>query len=96
MKLLSMSQKKSHIMEIQLNGGSVSDKIDWAREHLEKPLLIKEVFSQDEMIDIIGVTKGKGFKGQSLLSLSLEALQVASITSVITVTSLLRKESLWL
>ncbi|XP_071813415.1 large ribosomal subunit protein uL3-like isoform X2 [Apostichopus japonicus] len=63
MKLLSMSQKKSHIMEIQLNGGSVADKIEWAREHLEKPLLVKEVFAPDELIDIIGVTKGKGFKG---------------------------------
>lgn len=66
MKLLSMSQKKSHIMEIQLNGGSVADKIEWAREHLEKPLLVKEVFAPDELIDIIGVTKGKGFKGQFL------------------------------
>lgn len=64
MKLLPIRQKKAHIMEIQLNGGSVSDKIDWARERLEKPLLVKEVFTQDEMIDVIGVTKGKGFKGE--------------------------------
>ena len=51
-------------MEIQINGGSVSDKIDWAKEKLEKPHPISEVFSQDEMLDIIGVTKGKGFKGK--------------------------------
>lgn len=50
-------------MEIQLNGGSVDDKIKWVREHLEKPVPVSQVFAKDEMIDCIGVTKGKGFKG---------------------------------
>ena len=30
MKILRRRQKKAHIMEIQLNGGSVSDKVDFA------------------------------------------------------------------
>lgn len=63
MKLLRQRQKKAHIMEIQLNGGTVAQKVDWARQHLEKPVPITQVFAQDEMIDCIGVTKGKGFKG---------------------------------
>jgi len=63
MKLLNQRQKKSHIMEIQLNGGTIAQKVDWARQHLEKPVPISSVFAQDEMIDVIGVTKGKGFKG---------------------------------
>jgi len=63
MKLLKQRQKKAHIMEIQLNGGSISQKLDWAKKHLEKPIPIKQVFAQDEMIDVIGVTKGKGFEG---------------------------------
>merc|ERR1711913_217958 len=50
-------------MEIQVNGGTIAQKVDWARQHLEKPVPITSVFAQDEMIDIIGVTKGKGFKG---------------------------------
>lgn len=50
-------------MEIQVNGGSISDKVDWVRDHMEKAVPVKEVFSQDEVIDCIGVTKGKGFKG---------------------------------
>jgi len=50
-------------MEIQVNGGNISQKVDWAYEHFEKPVQIGDVFCQDEMIDIIGVTKGKGFKG---------------------------------
>jgi large subunit ribosomal protein L3e len=63
MKLMKRRQKKAHIMEIQLNGGTVSDKVNWAREHLERQIPIGNVFSQDEMIDLIGVTKGHGFKG---------------------------------
>ena len=51
-------------MEIQVNGGgSVAGKLAWVREHLEKNVTVHDVFSQNEMIDIIGVTKGKGFKG---------------------------------
>lgn len=64
MKLLKQRQKKAHIMEIQVNGGSIEDKVNWAREHLEKPIPIDSVFAQDEMIDCIGVTKGKGYKGK--------------------------------
>lgn len=63
MKLLRQRQKKAHIMEIQLNGGTIEDKVQWAREHLEKPVPISSVFTADEMIDVIGVTKGKGYKG---------------------------------
>ncbi|XP_071976079.1 ribosomal protein uL3-like [Engystomops pustulosus] len=63
MKLLPFRQKKSHVMEIQLNGGTVSEKVDWALEKLEKQVPVNTVFGQDEMIDVIGVTKGKGMKG---------------------------------
>merc|ERR1712010_207451 len=63
MKILRRRQKKAHIMEIQLNGGSVADKVDFARNHFEKEVPVTAVFAKDEMIDVIGVTKGHGFKG---------------------------------
>ncbi|CAH2220969.1 60S ribosomal L3 [Pelobates cultripes] len=63
MRLLPLRQKKSHLMEIQVNGGTISEKVDWAREKLEQQVAISGVFGQDEMIDVIGVTKGKGYKG---------------------------------
>jgi len=62
-KLLRKRQKKAHLMEIQLNGGSIADKVDWARERFEQPMSVSTVFDQDELIDIIGVTKGRGVKG---------------------------------
>lgn len=63
MKKIGLRQKKSHVMEIQVNGGTIAEKVDWAREHLEKEVNVSDVFLQDELIDCIGVTKGKGYKG---------------------------------
>jgi len=63
MKLMKRREKKAHIMEVQLNGGSVDDKVNFAKEHLEKQVPVKQVFEGNEMIDVIGVTKGHGFKG---------------------------------
>merc|ERR1712042_401188 len=62
-KLLRKRQKKAHIMEVQLNGGSVADKVDYAYGLFEKTIPIFDVFNKNEMIDLVGVTKGKGFKG---------------------------------
>ena len=42
MRLLPLRQKKSHLMEVQLNGGSIADKVDWAREKLEQAVPVDE------------------------------------------------------
>ena len=63
MKKVRIGQKKAHLMEIQINGGTIAQKVDWAVEHFEKEVGVDQVFAQDEMIDVIGVTKGHGFEG---------------------------------
>ena len=68
MAIVVCRQKKAHIMEVQLNGGSISDKVNFAREHFEKEVPVGKVFAQDEMIDVIGVTKGHGYKGENSFS----------------------------
>jgi large subunit ribosomal protein L3e len=60
---VKIGQKKAHIMEVQLNGGTVAQKVEWARDHFEKTVDVSCVFEQDEMIDVIGVSKGHGFEG---------------------------------
>lgn len=60
---LRLGQKKAHIMEIQVNGGSIKEKVDFSRRLLEKFVPVDQVFKKDEMIDTIGITKGKGFQG---------------------------------
>ena len=63
-RLVKLRQKKAHLCEIQVNGGkTVADKVDWARSLLEKRVPIDTVFSQNEMIDCLGVTKGHGYTG---------------------------------
>ena len=58
-----LSQKKAHVMEIQLNGGSIPDKVEYAQGLFEKPVEISTIFDQDECVDVIAVTKGHGFEG---------------------------------
>lgn len=63
MSKLNLRQKKNHIMEIQINGGNVPQKVDFATGLFEKEVTVDSVFQQDEHMDIIGVTKGKGTQG---------------------------------
>lgn len=60
---VNLRQKKAHVMEIQINGGSVSDKVDFAKNLFEQEIKIDSIFKQNELIDVIGITKGKGFEG---------------------------------
>jgi len=60
---LNLRQKKAHVMEIQVNGGTVPQKVEFAKKLLEKEVKVDSVFNLDEYIDVIGVTKGKGFEG---------------------------------
>jgi len=62
-KRVKLRQKKAHIMEIQVNGGSVADKVDYAYGLFEKQVPISSVFQMNEMIDTVAVTKGHGFEG---------------------------------
>ncbi len=54
---------KAPLMEIQVNGGSVQEKINWAYAHLEKDFGVSDVFNEGDFTDVIGVTKGHGFEG---------------------------------
>lgn len=63
-KKLNLRLKKAHIMEIQINGGKdVQEKVDFAKSLFEKEVPVDAVFSKDELVDVAGVTKGKGFEG---------------------------------
>jgi len=63
MKKIGVRQKKAHLMEIQINGGDVPAKVDWAKPLLEREVPVDTVFTQNDMIDTIGVTTGHGFEG---------------------------------
>jgi len=56
-------QKKAHIMEIQVNGGTIEQKVKFGHDLFEKQVPVDSIFEQNGMIDVCGVTKGKGFEG---------------------------------
>ena len=60
---LNFRQKKAQLMEIQVNGGTIAQKVDWAVGKLESEVSVGEIFENNEMIDTIGVTKGHGTTG---------------------------------
>ena len=56
---------KKHIekMEIGCGGADAKEKLEYAKSLLGKELKISEVFKPGEFIDIIAITKGKGWQG---------------------------------
>jgi len=56
-------QKKAHIMEIQINGGTTEDKVKYGLSLFEKTVSVDAVFNKNEMVDVVGITKGHGMEG---------------------------------
>ena len=48
---------------LQVNGGSTADKVDFAYNLFEQKVPIDQVFSTNEMLDTIAITKGRGTEG---------------------------------
>jgi len=62
-RLTGLSKKKPDLMEIAVGGGSIEEQLKYAKGLLGKAVGVSDVFYIGESIDIIGVTKGKGFQG---------------------------------
>eukprot|EP00210_Caulerpa_lentillifera_P003698 g3531.t1 len=60
---IPLSQKRAHTIEIQINGGNIAEKVDFAYKLFEKEIPIKSIFSEGELIDCISVSKGRGREG---------------------------------
>jgi large subunit ribosomal protein L3 len=61
-KLAGFPRKKPEELEVAY-GGSVEDALAFAKEHLGKELKFSEVFGAGELVDISGVTRGRGLQG---------------------------------
>lgn len=48
---------------LQVNGGTVADKVNYAKRLLEKEIPIDSVFGEGEKIDVMAATKGHGYEG---------------------------------
>jgi large subunit ribosomal protein L3 len=59
----SISQKAPDFVEIPVTGGSIEEQMTYVKELLGKEVTISDIFAPGQGIDIIAVTKGKGFQG---------------------------------
>ncbi len=56
-------KKAPEIREFRIGGGSIDDKIKYAKEILGKEIKINDTLREGDMVDTIAITKGKGFQG---------------------------------
>lgn len=60
---LKLRQKKCHLLEIQVNGGTVAEKVQFGKDLFEKEIDVNKVFELGECVDVCGATKGHGYEG---------------------------------
>lgn len=62
-RLTGLSKKKPDLMEIKIGGGAIGEQFEYVKKILGKTISAKEVFKEGQYVDVIAVTKGKGFQG---------------------------------
>jgi len=55
-------KKKPDMIEIGLNGGN-EEKLNYIKENLSKEISVLNIFEDGQLVDLRGLTKGKGFSG---------------------------------
>ncbi|MCW3989829.1 MAG: 50S ribosomal protein L3 [Candidatus Bathyarchaeota archaeon] len=58
-----VTKKKADLLEIPVGGGTIEEQLEYAKGLLGETIGINDIFKLGETIDVIGVTKGKGFQG---------------------------------
>jgi len=61
-KQTTIGKKKPELFELAV-GGSVTDKMTYAKNMLGKEIKINEVFTEGQQLDTHAITKGKGYQG---------------------------------
>ncbi|MFX1491231.1 MAG: 50S ribosomal protein L3 [Promethearchaeota archaeon] len=58
-----IGKKKPDILEIAVLGGSINDQFEYAKNLLGQEIRVRDIFQPGQFLDVIAVTKGKGFQG---------------------------------
>ncbi|MDG6220803.1 MAG: 50S ribosomal protein L3, partial [Candidatus Thermoplasmatota archaeon] len=62
-ELTGVPKKSPDVMEVRVGGGTLPDRIQYAKDLLGKEVAFTDFTSSGSMVDVISVTKGKGFQG---------------------------------
>ena len=60
---VGLRRKVADLFEVQINGGSVAEKVDFGKQMFEQEVNVSSVFAEGEIIDVCAATKGKGYNG---------------------------------
>jgi len=58
-----LSQKKPIVMEVGIGGGDVKGQVEYVRGLLGKRVKFADIFKAGMRVDVLGITKGKGYEG---------------------------------
>lgn len=61
--LSGIGKKKPEIFEFRIGGATLDERVEYAESILGGYVTIFDVFREGQFVDVIGVTKGKGFQG---------------------------------
>ena len=56
-------KKVPEMRELRIGGGSIDDRVKYSKEILGKEIKINDAVKEGDMLDVLAVTKGKGFQG---------------------------------
>ncbi|MBI2672503.1 50S ribosomal protein L3 [Candidatus Woesearchaeota archaeon] len=62
-KLTGVGRKKPEVSEMKVGGKDLEEKTAFLNSLLDKEIKINDVFKEGQLLDLHGVTKGKGFQG---------------------------------
>jgi large subunit ribosomal protein L3 len=60
-KLIDL-KKTPELFELTI-GGSLAEKLDFVKSKFDKTIAITDVFKEGQLVDVHGITKGRGFQG---------------------------------
>jgi large subunit ribosomal protein L3 len=65
MLVTGIPKKVPELMEVRVGGGTIKERIDYTKSILGKEINVTDFFKSGQMVDVVSVTKGKGFQGHT-------------------------------
>lgn len=62
-RVTGVPRKVPELMETRIGGGTVEERLEYAKSILGKEVLVTDFATDGAMVDVAAVTKGKGFQG---------------------------------
>ncbi len=62
-RLAGVPKKKPELIEIKVDGAQIKEQFEYVKPLLGKTISLTQVFKEGQYLDVIAVSKGKGFQG---------------------------------